>query len=363
MLSHSALPQNPIFVVGYPRSGTTLLQALLATQLGFYSFPETHYFYYIVEQSLVFAGKGASVEQEAGTLPGGFTAYLSKLIPSRVAPVYASLLSRLGRIVPQRHVAKEVPENKASQPYLTRGLPENDIIQPASLDQAFELIHQKIDFRFSPEEVAAIRHCAEMNELSSKRFFESIVSHFLNMQGVALDGSADFRWIEKTPLHANVLDQVLACYPRAQVVHILRHPVPAVFSRKLKFTFAQDAPVERLAKEWLLLVQNVERFRDQFPGRIYMLRYEDLVEDFENQVKAVAEFLHFTFDFSRLSLFGDACRTVTLPSETWKRLDQTLRLENTNAAYRDSISPDLAASVEAIVGDKMRHYGYEPFFK
>jgi Sulfotransferase family len=38
------LAQDPIFVVGYPRSGTTLLQALLATQGDLATFPETHFF-------------------------------------------------------------------------------------------------------------------------------------------------------------------------------------------------------------------------------------------------------------------------------------------------------------------------------
>ena len=38
------LSDDPVFVVGSPRSGTTLLQALLATQPGFVSFPETHFF-------------------------------------------------------------------------------------------------------------------------------------------------------------------------------------------------------------------------------------------------------------------------------------------------------------------------------
>ena len=38
------IAQNPIFVVGYPRSGTTLLQALLATQGNLVTFPETHFF-------------------------------------------------------------------------------------------------------------------------------------------------------------------------------------------------------------------------------------------------------------------------------------------------------------------------------
>jgi hypothetical protein len=42
--STQLLRQDPIFVVGYPRSGTTLVQALIATQENIYSFHETHFF-------------------------------------------------------------------------------------------------------------------------------------------------------------------------------------------------------------------------------------------------------------------------------------------------------------------------------
>ena len=42
------LPQNPIFIVGAPRSGTTLLQALLYTQPNIVSFPETHVIHYFL---------------------------------------------------------------------------------------------------------------------------------------------------------------------------------------------------------------------------------------------------------------------------------------------------------------------------
>lgn len=38
------LRQDPVFIVGFPRSGTTLVQALLATQPGVITFPETHFF-------------------------------------------------------------------------------------------------------------------------------------------------------------------------------------------------------------------------------------------------------------------------------------------------------------------------------
>jgi hypothetical protein len=40
----SPLRQDPIFIIGYPRSGTTMLQSLIATQPGIASFPETHFF-------------------------------------------------------------------------------------------------------------------------------------------------------------------------------------------------------------------------------------------------------------------------------------------------------------------------------
>jgi hypothetical protein len=46
------LPENPVFVVGYPRAGTTFLQSLLATQEGFMAFRETHFFSRIMPQVL-----------------------------------------------------------------------------------------------------------------------------------------------------------------------------------------------------------------------------------------------------------------------------------------------------------------------
>ncbi|PID56916.1 hypothetical protein CSB45_09675 [candidate division KSB3 bacterium] len=44
-ISHiNFLSQSPIFIVGSPRSGTTLLQSILSSQNGLYSIPETHFF-------------------------------------------------------------------------------------------------------------------------------------------------------------------------------------------------------------------------------------------------------------------------------------------------------------------------------
>lgn len=47
-----SISQNPIFVVGFTRSGTTLLQSLIATQENIYTFPETHFFCEYLNQYL-----------------------------------------------------------------------------------------------------------------------------------------------------------------------------------------------------------------------------------------------------------------------------------------------------------------------
>jgi len=44
LYSNYRLPENPVFIIGFTRSGTTLLQTLLATQKNVISFPETHFF-------------------------------------------------------------------------------------------------------------------------------------------------------------------------------------------------------------------------------------------------------------------------------------------------------------------------------
>jgi len=47
------LKQEPIFIVGYPRSGTTLFQSLLSTQDNLISLPETHFFNWVRSNLIV----------------------------------------------------------------------------------------------------------------------------------------------------------------------------------------------------------------------------------------------------------------------------------------------------------------------
>ena len=299
-LKPGRLPQDPIFIVGYPRSGTTLVQRLLATQAGLYTLPETHYFSVIEKE----------VEWESE---------------------------------------------------------DHEHISAVSLPALFIRIQEKMGFRVSASEIDELERREEKKDLTSKALFEWIVGRFLSSLHPALEAQPSFRWIEKTPHHANHLERIIQLYPRMQALYILRHPVPAIFSRKLKFPFNQELPLDVLAKRWNRMVRNVERFQSAFARHLHVLRYEDLFIDLEKEFKDIGGFLPFTFNMKAVRRFQNGKEkrreSFLLPSETWKLADFRLRFTNTNDSYRDLFSGDDIAAIEAVVGENMKKYGYESYAK
>jgi hypothetical protein len=290
------LPQDPIFIVGYPRSGTTLLQRLLVAQPGIFSFPETHYFC-VIEKQLKYDREGH--------------------------------------------------------------------ILPSCLDKVFEKILEKMEFHFSPEEKDSIRRSVEEKTLSSKDLFEMIVTRLLIGLSPDLLQMPSFRWLEKTPNHAHFLEHIVQLYPRAQALHILRHPVPAIFSRKLKFPFNQDTSLTELARRWNRMLEDVELFKKKFPDHLLSLRYEDLLTHLENEYKNITAFLGIPFDLNTLTQLNEQTENPVarfiLPSEPWKLEDARRGMANTNDAYKSKFSEQDIADIEIIVGENMKKCGYKPY--
>jgi len=292
------LPQDPIFIVGYPRSGTTLLQRLLVTQPGLYTFPETHYFC-VIEKKI-----------------------------------------RWGE--------------------------DKETIPPAALPTAFENIYEKMGIRFTAAEVEILDRQAENKQLSSKALFEFLVTRYLLNLYPGIEALPGWRWIEKTPNHAHYLERILGMYPRAQVLHILRHPVPAIFSRKLKFPFNREIAVTELARRWNRMFDDLERFKSQNPNHILALRYEDLLTQMEDEMKRLGAFLEIAFDKKRYSGINrenpGLPKGIILPSEPWKLQDLQRELTNTNDDYKTIFPRQDSEAVEAVIGDRLKKCGYESFY-
>ena len=230
----------------------------------------------------------------------------------------------------------------------------------------YENINEKMRICFTASEVEFLNRQAENKQLSAKALFEYIVIRYLLNLYPGIEALPTWRWIEKTPNHAHYLERILSMYPRAQVLHILRHPVPAIFSRKLKFPFNREIPVNELARRWNRMLDDVDRFKSQNPNHILTLRYEDLVTQMENEMKRVGAFLEIAFDIERYSRVNrentGLPEGIILSSEPWKLEDLQRELTSTNDDYKTIFSRQDAEAVEAVIGDRLEKCGYESFY-
>jgi hypothetical protein len=286
------LPQNPIFIVGYPRSGTTLLQALLASHPGVYTFPETHYFSTLEKQ--------LSLDDYGG-------------------------------------------------------------IQPMNINTALFFVSKKFPFMINLKERAEFYRLAETGNLTSKQLFEWIVGRFLR----CIYGKAPkppFLWIEKTPVHYNYLHKIINFYPAGKILAILRHPVPAVASRKSKFPFNKETDLSVLASSWKRMISVLELFKQSCPESIRLLRYEDLVLSPYIELRRHESFLSIPIKKKHLKNYYHHMSSLILPFETWKQDQKYKSVASTNPDHKQQISCRQAEYIESIVYTAMQKCGYSPFF-
>jgi hypothetical protein len=124
------------------------------------------------------------------------------------------------------------------------------------------------------------------------------------------------RWGEKTPRHVYFIPQMLECCPGAQVVYMVRDPRAVVLSYRARGerevqaedeeTYQREKQlVERWEKSFHILnitflwrnsVRAALEARQQFgDGKVYLLRYEDLVTNPEEAIQSLANWLGMDF--------------------------------------------------------------------
>ena len=291
----NGLPQNPIFVVGYPRSGTTLMQSMLVTLTTspcLLSFPETHYF---------------------------------NVLEKVVAPT-------------------------------------GKLVSHDSLRNSRDLLVEKTGLAQKDAGFNRLCDLARRRELTSQDLFERIVSENLRTRKDRTGVNSAFRWVEKTPYHANFLPRIFRMYPEARCVFMVRHPVPAVMSRKHHFPFNRLTPLEELGRHWERMGINVMEASNRFPDRVLTIRYEALVTDPERWVAELSRFLKISMDSGRLNQMPDKAKGLILNNEPWKTGNLRPGMRNANAKYRGRVSREEAARIESVTAEGMNRMGYGSFF-
>src|SRR5262249_23931650 len=177
------------------------------------------------------------------------------------------------------------------------------------------------------------------------------------------------RWGEKTPRHVYRIDDVLAAFPEAKVVCLVRDPRAVVASYKDWHAAGarrgvEEAPEKQADRErtrrsyhpvlmsllWRGVVRSsfaaLERHGDE-RGRIQ--RFERLADDSEAEVRALGDWLELEFEPAMLE--------IGVVNSSYATAGQGVSPE-TVGRWRERLSEDEVGVVQSVCGELMLELGY-----
>lgn len=165
------------------------------------------------------------------------------------------------------------------------------------------------------------------------------------------------RWGDKRPAYIQRLDTLLRLFPDAQIIHIIRDGRDCVSS--LKRMPWWKGGVIAATSTWRRAMIAGGRARRRLPADTYVeVRYEDLIDDPEGQLRRLCAFLNEEFDAAMLEPHRVA--DVAVPErKVWHT--QTRREVNDRARerWREDLGPQELRLLEFVAGRHLLAHGYE----
>ncbi|GAA1572041.1 sulfotransferase [Actinomadura kijaniata] len=166
------------------------------------------------------------------------------------------------------------------------------------------------------------------------------------------------RWGDKRPSYSKHVGTLLRMFPDAQFVHLIRDGRDCVASLTEMPWYKQD--VYHAISAWREAIDNGRRHAARLgPDAYYELQYERLVADPAGELSSLCAFLGEDFD-PAMTEPQDIARKTVPPQKRWH--DRT-RAPVDNArvgSWSTRLEPWEIGLAEAVFGDRLIEYGYEP---
>ena len=117
-------------------------------------------------------------------------------------------------------------------------------------------------------------------------------------------------------------------FPAAPLVHVIRHPLDimvSAISNHFTHGFYCATALETAAKHYVRVMDLVQHYRSQMTLRYLPIRYEEIVDDQENSVRAILDFVGVDFDPRCLGFHENKryARTASYAQVTEKLYDRS----------------------------------------
>lgn len=299
MLAAGGLPMRvPIFVVGCPRSGTTLLQSILGNHPEIRAFPESNALFQVA----------ADIK-----------------------------LRSFGPETQHRHVLKQRLLGALNRWGLAAG--------------------RERRFR---RELQAFLHGLGADDLAARlpARIPTMAGAFACFDAALTELVGDQRWLEKSPKNLFILDHIDRHLPHARIVHVLRNGPDNIASlrdagmrhRDFRGDIGGSDGVRNALAQWNQALRTAAVWWGH--ERHMHIRHEDLCADPECVVRDICGFLELDFDVSMLHYAPDA---VSWSHEDWKRQRGT-RIQAQPSRFATALSVEERQMVEREALDVERHF-------
>lgn len=181
------------------------------------------------------------------------------------------------------------------------------------------------------------------------QYLHDVDQHIARQDGTIL--------VDKLPLNICQIPLIVRMFPRAPVIVALRHPCDAVLSNFMQAYRLNDAMANFLSLEGAARYYNRVmgfwlRCAELLPVRHHVIRYEDLVVDFEAEVRRLVAFLDLEWDDATMNYAAHARQRERINTPSYNQVIQPiyqrakyrwLRYEK----YFDPVREDLDPYIEA----------------
>lgn len=117
--------------------------------------------------------------------------------------------------------------------------------------------------------------------------------------GSDTEGARYLRIIDKHPLNFQFVGLIFSMFPNARIIHTVRDPLDTCLSCFFQnFTKGQDYSFDlmQLAHFYNDYRRLMEHWESVYPGRIYTIRYEELIADQERETRELLSYMGLEFE-------------------------------------------------------------------
>lgn len=174
---------------------------------------------------------------------------------------------------------------------------------------------------------------------------------------------------EKTPAHIFAVPTLLEWYPRAKIIHTMRDPRAVYISNKRKYE-ARNLPALSAALrrtralfefyasldvmlDWRRVIHLHEAYQQKYAGQYYLQRYEDVIAAPETSVRALCEFLEIPFTPDMLE--QNVLNSSFTPKNNTAGFDK-----RAIDRWRNQLDPQLNRWFVWWCGTQLQEFGYQP---